>query len=112
MEWTHSPPGLKKKLGRHSTFNRKKSHKTVQLLGGAHEPKHTDLCLIADKQLVLHGVGDVSDEELQGAALRYPGKSTARPRSGATRLVLPGLGCTALRIYKTYSNIVVDIFPY
>lgn len=60
----------------------------------------THLRLVADEQVVLHGVGNVTDEELQGAALGDPGEPHARPCGGATRLVLPGLQHAALMKYR------------
>lgn len=60
---------------------------------------HTDLWLVAHKQIIFHRVWYVTDEELQGATLRNPGKPSARPGGRATRLVLPALHPTTLRIY-------------
>lgn len=61
---------------------------------------HTDLCLVANKQVIFHGVWYVTDDKLQGATLRNPGKPSARPGGGATGLMLPALHPTALRIYR------------
>lgn len=41
--------------------------------------KSTDLRLVANEQVVFHGVWDVTDVELQGATLRYAGEPDTRP---------------------------------
>lgn len=51
----------------------------------------THLRLVADQQIILHGVRNVAEGELQGAALGDSGKAHICPRGMAARLVLPGL---------------------
>lgn len=57
--------------------------------------------LKADEEVVLHGVGDVVDGELQAAALWDLGKPSASPGGRAPRLVLPLLHTAAL---DTHTN--------
>lgn len=56
-----------------------------------HPNTHTHLGLVADEQVVLHGIGDIVDVELQGPTFRYPSEPESGPGGGATRLVLPDI---------------------
>lgn len=58
---------------------------------------HIYLRLIADEQIIFHGVGNVANTELQCSTFRYPGKPKTCPHSRSARLMLPDVHHTALR---------------